>query len=73
MHNEVYTVVQLAKKLEVKESTIANALRDGRIKGFKQFNKWYITHEQLLVFLASNQEANQHSSKRPNVNPNKEK
>jgi excisionase family DNA binding protein len=71
MKNEVYTVAQLADKLEVSERTISDAIRDGRLKGYKQFKRWYVTHDQLLIFLASNQEENKKASKRPNVNPNK--
>lgn len=71
MKNEIYTVAQLAIKLEVTERTISDAIRDGRLKGYKQFKRWYVTHEQLLAFLATNQKENKKSSKRPNVNPNK--
>ena len=71
MKNEVYTVAALATKLDVSERAISDALRDGRLKGYKQFKRWYVTHEQLLVFLATNQEENKKAAKRPNVNPNK--
>jgi len=56
MKNEVYTSSQLATKLDVSERTITDALRDGRLQGYKKFNKWFVTHEQLLVFLASQEE-----------------
>jgi len=56
MENEVYTVAQLATKLEITERTISDALRDGKMQGYKKFNKWFVTHEQLLVFLASQEE-----------------
>ena len=69
MKNEVYTVAELAAKLDVSERTIANAIREGKLKGYKHFKKWYITHEQLLAFLETNQEENQDNAKRPNVKP----
>ena len=64
---DFYTVEQLAIKLNVQDRTIADALRSGEMKGYKQFKKWYVTHEQLLDFLATNQEENQENAKRPNV------
>ena len=67
MKNDIYTVAELATKLEVTERTISDALRDGKLQGYKQFKKWYVTHEQLLEFLASNQEDNQENAKRPNI------
>jgi len=72
MKNEIYTVLELAEKLGaeklgVSDRTIADALRSGEMKGYKQFKKWYVTHEQLLDFLATNQEENQENAKRPNV------
>lgn len=51
--DEIYTVEQLATKLGVTERTISDAIRDGEIKGYKKFKKWYVTHEQLLEFLKS--------------------
>jgi excisionase family DNA binding protein len=67
MKNEIYTVLELAEKLGVSDRTIADALRSGEMKGYKQFKKWYVTHEQLLEFLATNQEENKENAKRPNV------
>lgn len=71
MINQVYTVAELATKLEVTERTLSNCIREGKLKGYKQFKRWYITHEQLLAFLETNQEENQDNAKRPNVNPKK--
>ena len=65
--NDIYTIAKLAEKLEVSERTIADAIRDGRLKGFKQFKKWYITHQQLIEFLESNQNENKLKSKRPTL------
>jgi excisionase family DNA binding protein len=67
----IYTVKELATKLEVSERTISDAIKDGRLKGYKQFKKWYVTQSQLLEFLSSNQDKNVSKGKRPNVNPNK--
>lgn len=67
----IYTIAELANKLDVTERTLTDAIKDGRLKGYKQFRKWYITQTQLLEFLQSNQDENIENSKRPSVNPNK--
>ena len=45
---DIYTVEQLAIKLNVKERTIADALRDGKLKGYKKFRRWYVLHLSLI-------------------------
>ena len=69
MKNQVYTVAELASKLEVTERTISNCIREGKLKGYKHFRKWYITHDQLLEFLATDQAEKQDSGKRSNLTP----
>lgn len=48
---QVYTIKELAEKLEVTERTISEALRAGDLKGYKKWRKWYVTHTQLLEFI----------------------
>ena len=50
---DVYTVEQLALKLNVKERTIADALRSGKLKGYKKFRRWYVLHDDLMNFLTT--------------------
>ena len=50
---DVYTVEQLALKLNVKERTIADTLRSGKLKGYKKFRRWYVLHDDLMNFLTT--------------------
>lgn len=53
---EIYTTIDLAKILDVSERTILDAIRNKEIKATKKFNKWYVTHQNLMFFLESEDE-----------------
>ena len=51
---KVYTVKQVADLLQVREYTVAEYLRQGKLKGFKVGNRWRIKEEDLKEFVEEN-------------------
>jgi excisionase family DNA binding protein len=47
----MYTVRDLSEKFGVSQNTIVKYLREGRIRGQKIGQSWYITEENLGKFL----------------------
>lgn len=50
---KIYTTTTLAKLLEIEKRTIATAIREGKIKAFKRFSKWYITESHVNEYITS--------------------
>ena len=48
-----YTVKDLVKNLGLSDVTIRNYLRDGKLKGKKPAKFWYVSEENLKLFLES--------------------
>ena len=48
-NEQIYTVKSLCAYLELTERTVTDLLRSGRLKGYKVFNKWLVTHSDLLA------------------------
>ena len=54
IENEIYyTVKDLVKNLELSDVTIRNYLRDGKLEGYKPAKLWYVSKENLKLFLES--------------------
>lgn len=53
---DVYTIEQIAVKLGVAERTVAESLREGSLKGYKRWRKWYVLHEDLMEFITGAKE-----------------
>ena len=51
---EIYTVKQLCEKLDLVERTVTDLLRLGKLKGYKAFNKWFVTHSDLISYILTN-------------------
>lgn len=51
---EIYTVKQLCEKLDLVERTVTDLLRSGKLRGYKVFNKWIVTHTDLINYIKSN-------------------
>ena len=51
---EIYTVKQLCEKLDLVERTVTDLLRSGNLSGYKVFNKWIVTHTDLINYIKSN-------------------
>lgn len=46
----LYTVEELAEKLDVGTPTIRRYLREGRLKGRKLAKRWYVSEENLKEY-----------------------
>ena len=53
-NEQIYTVKSLCAYLELTERTVTDLLRSGRLKGYKVFNKWLVTHSDLLAYIKTN-------------------
>lgn len=51
---EIYTVKQLCEKLDLVERTVTDLLRSNKLRGYKVFNKWIVTHTDLINYIKSN-------------------
>jgi len=52
--NKIYTVEEIASKLQLNEITIRRYLRSGKLVGVKLGKVWRITEDQLNDFLNEN-------------------
>ena len=52
-NEQIYTVKSLCAYLELTERTVTDLLRSGRLKGYKVFNKWLVTHSDLLAYVTA--------------------
>jgi predicted site-specific integrase-resolvase len=48
-----YTVKDLVKNLGLSDVTVRNYLRDGKLKGYKPAKFWYVSEENLKLFLGN--------------------
>lgn len=53
MNENIYTVEQVAEKLNTHIQTVRSLLNKGEIKGYKKLRKWYILHSDLLKYIKS--------------------
>ena len=51
MIDKIYTLTELMEVLQVGERTLLDALRDGSLKGYKKFRRWYVFHADLEAFI----------------------
>ena len=56
---EIYTVKQLCEKLDLVERTVTDLLRSGKLKGYKVFNKWLVTHSDLIAYITAQKSNNE--------------
>ncbi len=54
---EVYTLVKACEFLDIKERSLGDLLRAGKIKGYKKLNKWYILKSDLLAYITTNEKS----------------
>ena len=52
-NEQIHTVKSLCAYLELTERTVTDLLRSGRLKGYKVFNKWLVTHSDLLAYVTA--------------------
>ncbi len=52
-NEQIYTVKTLCSYLELTERTVTDLLRSGKLKGYKVFNKWLVTHSDLLAYVTA--------------------
>lgn len=58
-NEQIYTVKSLCAYLELTERTVTDLLRSGRLKGYKVFNKWLVTHSDLLAYVTAQKSNNE--------------
>jgi excisionase family DNA binding protein len=58
MNNEIYTIKELAVKLNTSERAVRELIRDGKLKAFKQLGKYYILHVDLLEYIKTGERIN---------------
>lgn len=58
-NEQIYTVKSLCAYLELTERTVTDLLRSGRLKGYKVFNKWLVTHSDLLAYVVAQKSNNE--------------
>lgn len=51
----LFTVGELAERLEVQERTIRDYLKTGKLKGRKLAGKWYITEDALRAYFSQDE------------------
>lgn len=47
---ELYTVLELSKKLDLSERTVRKLIREGTLKGRKLGKKWYVSDKFLKEY-----------------------
>ena len=57
-NEQIYTVKTLCSYLELTERTVTDLLRSGKLKGYKVFNKWLVTHSDLLNYVTAQKSNN---------------
>lgn len=55
-NDEILTSGKVAEMLEVSKRVVEDKLRNGELKGYKKFNKWFILKSDLIAFLTSDNE-----------------
>ena len=58
-NEQIYTVKSLCAYLELTERTVTDLLRSGRLKGYKVFNKWLVTHSDLVAYITAQKSNNE--------------
>lgn len=58
-NEQIYTVKSLCAYLELTERTVTDLLRSGRLKGYKVFNKWLVTHSDLIAYITAQKSNNE--------------
>ncbi len=53
MNDVIYTVEEVAQKLNANVQTIRGLLNKGEMKGYKKLRKWYVLHSDLLTYITS--------------------
>ncbi len=48
---EILTVPRAALLLDCNERILSERLRNGEIRGYKQGNRWYILHDDLMAWI----------------------
>ena len=51
----LFTVEELAERLDVQERTIREYLREGRLQGRKLAGRWYVTDEAIADYFRQGQ------------------
>lgn len=51
MMEEIYTIKQVAEKIQLQEKTVREWLRTGKMKGVKLGRIWRIREQDLIQFL----------------------
>lgn len=47
------TIKQACKRLDISEFTLRKHLRDGKLKGYKKFGKWFVFADDITKYLKS--------------------
>lgn len=47
MEEKIYTIAEVAEILRVKDYTVREWLREGKLKGFKAGNRWRVKESEL--------------------------
>ena len=53
---KVYNVAEVSELLGISDRTLRIYLRDGKLKGTKLANKWFVTEESLKTLLSGEEE-----------------
>ena len=52
-NEQIYTVKSLCVYLDLTPRTVTDLLSSGKLKGYKVFNKWLVTHSDLLAYVTA--------------------
>ena len=52
----LFTVEELAERLDVQERTIREYLREGKLQGRKMAGRWYVTDEAIADYFRQGEE-----------------
>lgn len=53
LSTEFLTVQQAAARLQISTGTLRTYLKNGTVKGYKKFGRWYVFPSDLVAFLKS--------------------
>ncbi len=53
MNEEIYTVEQVANKLNCHPRTVRELIKKKELKASKKIRKWYVLHSDLLGYITS--------------------
>ncbi len=51
--SDFLTIPEVSQKLALSEYTVRRLLREGKIKGYKKNNRWYVNQHDIVSYLKS--------------------